>query len=232
MNSTRSRRIHRSAGARGGGIATEADDVATGGAELAESDVPMSGPAGRTTALVLLIAGLVGFAAAFVLAVEKFLLLTNPFYTPSCSVSAAVSCTSVMQSWQSAVFGFPNPLLGIAGFAVVAATGAMLLAGGRLASWYRIGLQVGVTAGLAFVGWLIGQSLFVIQALCPYCMIVWVATLTAFWYLTLDNLDQARHRLPATAVRTLDGARRTHSALLLVALLAVTGLVVIAALSF
>ena len=198
----------------------------------AEATSLAGGPAPRTVALVLLVTGVVGFGAAFVLAVEKFLLLTNPFYVPSCSVNAAVSCTSIMQSAQSAVFGFPNPLLGIAGFAVVATTGAVVLAGGRLAGWFRAGLQVGVVAGVIFVGWLISQSLFVIHALCPYCMIVWVATLTAFWYLTLDNLNRIHGRLPALATRAVDAVRRTHSAGLLLLLLAVAGLVVIAALAF
>ena len=73
----------------------------------------------RRLGLLLLVAGLVGFAAAFVLTVEKFLLLTNPFYVPSCSVNETVSCGPVMSSPQAELFGFPNPLLGIAGFAVV-----------------------------------------------------------------------------------------------------------------
>ena len=130
----------------------------------------------RTVAWVLLVAGLVGFAAAFVLAVEKYWLLTNPFYTPSCSINATMSCGPVMSSPQAAVFGFPNPYLGIAGFAVVAATGAMLLAGGRLAGWYTAGLQVGAVLGTVFVAWLMVQSLTVIHALCPYCMAAWAAT--------------------------------------------------------
>jgi len=140
------------------------------------ADLSVDGPArpsgGRGLAVLLLVGGLVGFAAAFVLAVEKFRVLTNPFYVPSCSVNATVDCGSVMTSPQAEVFGFPNPLLGIAGFAVVAATGAALLAGARLAGWYWAGLQAGVTAGVVFVHWLIGQSVLVIGALCPYCMVV------------------------------------------------------------
>lgn len=44
------------------------------------------------------------------------------------------------------LLGFPNPYLGIAGFAVVAVSGAMRLAGGRPALWYRV-------AGLAGSSW-------------------------------------------------------------------------------
>lgn len=178
-------------------------------APVAASVVPT-----RTVAGVLLVAGLVGFAAAFVLAVEKYWLLTNPFYTPSCSVNATISCGPIMGSDQAAVFGFPNPYLGIAGFAVVAATGAMLLNGGRLAGWYTIGLQAGAIAGTVFVGWLMTQSLFVIHALCPYCMAVWAATFATVWYVTLENLRCARDRLPARIAAVVDVAHRNHSALL------------------
>ncbi len=193
---------------------------------------PTGGPAARTVALVLLIAGLVGFTASFVLAAEKFALLVDPSFTPSCTINATVSCTSVMNSAQSAAFGFPNPLLGIAAFAALATTGAALLGGFRLPRWYRAGLQVGVLLGLVFVGWLISQSLFVIKALCPYCMVVWLVTLTACWYVTLDNLNQVRDRLPRGAARALDFGQRNHVAVLALALLVVAGLVVIVALGF
>jgi uncharacterized membrane protein len=38
------------------------------------------------------------------------------------------------------------------------------------------------------VHWLIVQSLYVIGALCPYCMVVWVCTVVIFWYVTLESL--------------------------------------------
>ena len=172
--------------------------------------------------VVLLVAGLVGFAAAFVLTVEKFLLLTNPFYVPSCSVNDVVSCGPVMSSPQAELFGFPNPLLGIAGFAVVAATGAALLGGARLVGWYWAGLQVGVSAAVVFVAWLMGQSLFVIGALCPYCMVVWAVTFTTSWYVTLRNL--AAHRQPRPD-GPLAFVLRYHSTLLVLGLAALAGLV-------
>lgn len=188
--------------------------------------------ASRTVGWVLLVAGLVGFAAAFVLAVEKYWLLTNPFYTPSCSINATVSCGPVMTSPQAAVFGFPNPYLGIAGFAVVAAIGAMLLAGGRLAGWYAVGLQLGAVAGTVFVGWLMVQSLTVIHALCPYCMAVWAATFATVWYVTLDNLGRVKDRLPARAAGAVEVAHRNHSAFLAGWLALVAVLVIIAAWRF
>ncbi|MDN5763647.1 MAG: vitamin K epoxide reductase family protein [Microlunatus sp.] len=202
--------------------------------DLSELDVTGTATvvATRTVAWVLLVAGLVGFAAAFVLAVEKYLLLTNPFYTPSCTINTAISCGPVMSSPQAAVFGFPNPYLGIAGFAVVAATGAMLLAGGRLAGWYTAGLQIGAVLGTVFVAWLMVQSLTVIHALCPYCMAAWAATFAIVWYVTITNLGRIRHRLPDTLDRAVGVAGRNHSAILAGWLLIVAVLVTVTAWQF
>lgn len=36
--------------------------------------------------------------------------------------------------------------------------------------------------------WLIYQSLYVIGALCPYCMAVWAVTIPIFWYTSTRNL--------------------------------------------
>ncbi|WP_442816071.1 vitamin K epoxide reductase family protein [Streptosporangium sp. NBC_01810] len=73
--------------------------------------------------------GALGLSAAFTLSVEKIALLKDPAYVPTCSINPILSCGSVMITPQAEVFGFPNPLLGIAGFAIVTTTGAGLLAG-------------------------------------------------------------------------------------------------------
>ena len=130
-------------------------------------------------AWVLLVCGSVGLSAAFVLLVEKFRLVADPAYVPSCSISPLLSCGSVMSTAQAAVFGFPNPVMGVAGFAALVTVAVTLLAGARLPSWYWIGLTVGTGLGTVFVHWLIFQSLYRIGALCPYCRVVWVVTVSA-----------------------------------------------------
>ncbi|MDE0776535.1 MAG: vitamin K epoxide reductase family protein, partial [Nocardioides sp.] len=131
---------------------------------------------------MLLLGGAAGFAAAFVLVVEKIALIADPDYVPSCSLNPVLSCGSIMETDQAELFGFPNPLIGVAAFAILMTTGAALLAGASLARWYWIALQVGAVLGLAFVGWLISQSLYVIGALCPYCMVVWAVVIPVFFY--------------------------------------------------
>ncbi|WP_427893437.1 vitamin K epoxide reductase family protein [Kribbella sp. GL6] len=144
-------------------------------------------------AWLLLVGGAAGLAAAMVLTVEKIQLLRDPTYVPSCSINPVLSCGSVMSTPQAEAFGFPNPLLGIAGFAILTTVGAALLAGAVLARWFWIGLQIGVTFGAVFVHWLIFQSLYRIGALCPYCLVVWAVTIPIFWYVTQYNLRKAKY---------------------------------------
>ena len=153
---------------------------------------PAGGPEGptpdRSLGGVLLAGGLVGVIAAVVLLMEKIALAGDPNYVPSCSIDPVLSCGSIMRTAQAAAFGFPNPVMGVASFPVVAAAGALVLSGVRLPRWFWLALQFGVTVGLAFVAWLIVQSLAVIGALCPYCMVVWTVTIAIAWFTTAYNL--------------------------------------------
>jgi uncharacterized membrane protein len=144
-------------------------------------------PTHRSIAWQLVVLGAVAFAASFDLAVERIQLLIDPSYVPSCSLSPVLSCGSVMVTEQAAVFGFPNPLIGVAAFPVVIATGAAMLAGARMRRWYWQGMQVGVVFGVVAIHWLAFQSLYRIEALCPYCMVVWAAMLPLFVSVTAYN---------------------------------------------
>ncbi|WP_116201814.1 vitamin K epoxide reductase family protein [Amycolatopsis circi] len=165
----------------------------------------MNRTASRGLAWLYLVGGALGLAAAVTLTLEKLARLTDPSYVPSCSINPVLSCGSVMDSAQAAVFGFPNPLLGVAAFPVVVTIGVALLTGYDPPRWVWSGLQIGTLLGTGFVHWLIGQSLYRIHALCPYCMVVWVVTIALFWYTTLHNLAGTR----------IGGAlRRVHSGVL------------------
>lgn len=185
-----------------------------------ERSTHLSGSNGREApsehglAWLLLVGGLLGLAASFVLAVEKYALLTDPSYVPTCSLNPVLSCGSIMASPQAEAFGFPNPLIGVAGFAVAASTGAALLAGARVAGWFWAGLQLGVTLAVIFVQWLIFSSLYRIGALCPYCMVVWAVTIPLFWYVTVRNATAIAGRLPTWLTRAVAVARAHHGVVL------------------
>lgn len=175
---------------------------------------PSAGFVSRWIGAILTVAGLVGTLAAFVLILDRIALLTDPAYVPSCSINPLLSCGPVMASAQAELLGFPNPLLGLVAFPVLATTGIIVVAGAELPRWYWLGLQAGTTAGAVFVHWLIFQSLYRIGALCPYCMAVWAVTITAFWYTTLHNLTHRRFGLPRA--RPLGVAlARYHSSVLI-----------------
>ncbi|MFB7665489.1 vitamin K epoxide reductase family protein [Kitasatospora sp. NPDC056138] len=143
---------------------------------------------GRRTAWLLVVTGAVGLAASIELTLDKIRLLQNPSYVPSCNINPIISCGSVMRSSQASVFGFPNSLIGLVAFGVVIAIGAGLLAGATYRRWFWLGLQAGVVFGIGFVTWLMTQTLYSINALCPYCIVTWSAMIPLFWYTTLHNL--------------------------------------------
>ncbi|MFB7183423.1 vitamin K epoxide reductase family protein [Streptomyces sp. NPDC056257] len=148
-----------------------------------ERDTPSKG-----LAWLLALTGAAGLLASWVITLDKFLLLEDPDFKPACSLNPVVSCGSVMQSEQAAAFGFPNPMLGLVGYAVVVCVGAGLLAGARYRGWFWLGLNAGTLFGVGFCTWLMVQSLYEINALCLWCCLAWVATLLMFWAVTAHNV--------------------------------------------
>ncbi|WP_426365828.1 vitamin K epoxide reductase family protein [Streptomyces sp. E-08] len=164
------------------------------------------GPIGASRALarLLLVTGAAGVLAGWVITIDKFLLLEDPAFQPGCSLNPVVSCGNIMKSEQAAVFGFPNPMLGLVTYAVVVAVGAGLLAGARYRAWFWLGLNAGMLFGVGFCTWLMYQSLYEINALCLWCCLAWVATILMFWYVTAHNVRE--RVLPAPAgLRTFLG---------------------------
>lgn len=198
-----------------GHAATQQDESAAA-AESSGRRGP-DGPA-RLMGWLLLVGGLVGLIGAAVLSVERVLLLENPDYTPSCSLNPVVSCGQVMESWQGEVFGFPNPFLGVGTFPVVMTIGVMLLAGARLPRWMWVAFWGGTAFGAAFVTWLFVQSVYLISALCPYCMVVWVAMIPIFVYTTSHVLSEGHVPVPAGLSRTIRENRGLITAVWLLAL--------------
>lgn len=141
-------------------------------------------------AIFLIVVGVLGWWAAFALTLDKFALLENPDADLDCNFSKFVQCGANLASWQGAVFGFPNPLIGLGGFVAPIAVGVGLLAGARYSRWFWIAFNVGVAGALTFVIWLIGQSIFVLGTLCPWCMLVWSVTIPLFFVVTLRNLRE------------------------------------------
>ncbi|MBB4983857.1 MULTISPECIES: vitamin K epoxide reductase family protein [Streptomyces] len=167
---------------------------------------PAAAPADRTAgatrgfAWLLVITGALGVLASFVITLDEYLLLENPAFAPSCDLGPVLSCTEVMRGEQASVFGFPNPMLGLAAYAVVVAIGAGSLAGARHHRWFWLGLQFGTLLGAGFCMWLTTRALYEIGALCLWCCLAWAATIVLFWYTTVHNLRHGVLRAPGYVV--------------------------------
>ena len=146
----------------------------------------------RQTAWILVVSGLIGLVAAIELIIQKISVLSDPDFVPNCDINPVLSCGSVINTEQASLFGFPNPVLGVIGFTIVIMFGALLFAGVELPRSMWLGLNLGALAGMVFVIWLVSQSLYVIGALCPWCMVVWAVTIPIFWQVTTDNLAAGR----------------------------------------
>ncbi len=136
-----------------------------------------------TTSLAwtLIIGGVIGWIGALALTIERLHVASNPDAVLSCDISPFISCKSVMLTEQAALLGFPNSLIGLAAFFAPVLIGAAILAGASFAKWFWQLFTLGMAAGFVFVIWLFTQSLFVIGALCPYCMVAWSGMIPMFW---------------------------------------------------
>lgn len=124
------------------------------------------------------------------LSVEKIEKLTNPDTGLSCDFSVLVQCSANLDSAQGSAFGVPNPFLGLVGFALVVCVGVAVWAVPHFARWFWMLFNIGVAGAFGFVVWLIGQSLYVLGTLCPWCLVVWLTTLPLFFFVTARNLRE------------------------------------------
>lgn len=138
----------------------------------------------------ILIFSIFGLISAFVLTVEKFVLLENPDAQLSCSFNLVLNCAQVMTTPQASVFGFPNSLIGLMGYSVLITVAVAALSGVRFGKKFMFAAQIGVTLGLIFAYWLFFQSVYVIQILCPWCLVVTFSTTLIFEALLRYNLRE------------------------------------------
>ena len=146
----------------------------------------------RGLGLLLAIGGAIGLLSAAILIIDKVTFLQNEAdgvsTALSCDLNAFVSCGGVINTDEASVFGFPNPLMGVTGFAIVMTLGVLMVARVRLPAFIWLGLQAGAVFGIGFVTWLQSQSIYDIQKLCPWCMVVWTVMIPIFVWLTARNL--------------------------------------------
>lgn len=175
---------------------------------------------------LLIVAGVLGLFASFTLTMEKFALLENPNHQLSCDINPIVACGSVIATPQASAFSFPNPFIGLAAFAALIIVGVTLLTGVKIDKrWYWRTFLAGTLFGVMFVHWLAFQSIYRIEALCPYCMVVWVVTISTFWYSLVWMLRQGYVSLPKGWGKMNDFIQRNHLGILISWFLVIIGLI-------
>ncbi|WP_396656808.1 vitamin K epoxide reductase family protein [Microbacterium sp.] len=181
----------------------------------------------RPTALAvwLIIAGAIGWWAAFQLTLEKIQVLADPDHSAACDFSVLVQCTANLNSWQGSVFGFPNPLIGLACWVAPIVVGCAILAGARFARWFWWLFELGMLFAFVFVCWLIAQSIFSLGTLCPWCMVTWAVTIPSFYAVTLHLLRTGILPAPASVRR---GAARLMAWVPLMAIVSYAVIVLLA----
>ncbi len=163
-----------------------------------------------------LVWSLLSLTASFVLSVDAIKLAANPDAELGCNINSVISCGTVGGSWQSSLFGFPNAFLGLIAEPVVITIAVAGLGGVRFPRWFMLSAQAVYSLGLVLAYWLFYQAMFVIGALCPWCLLITVATTLVFFEMTRINIRDNNLFLPRRLQESLTSAVRAHLDLLLV----------------
>jgi len=144
----------------------------------------------------MLVGALLSLLAAFVLSVEAIQLAKNPNASLSCSVNVVLNCATVAKHPTSELFGFPNSFLGMIAEPVVITVAIAGLAGIAFPRRFMFAAQIGYTLGLIFAIYLFFTSMFVIGALCPWCLLVTASTIFVWFSITRYNIRENNLYLP------------------------------------
>lgn len=144
----------------------------------------------------MLVGSALSLLAAFVLSVEAVQLAKNPNASLSCSVNVIVNCATVAKHPTANMFGFPNSFLGLITEPIVITVAIAGLSGIKFPRKFMFTAQVFYTLGFMFALYLLSISLFVIGALCPWCLLVTLTTTLVFFAMTRYNVREGNLYLP------------------------------------
>lgn len=151
----------------------------------------------------MLVGAILSLIASFVLSVEALELAKNPDAELSCSVNIVLNCATVALHPSAEMLGFPNSFFGMIAEPVVITVAIAGLAGIRFPRRFMLAAQIGYSIGLIYALVLFGISFFVIQALCPWCLLVTLTTLMVWFALTRYNIRENNLYLPKKPQKAL-----------------------------
>lgn len=164
----------------------------------------------------MLFSSLLSLVASFVLSVDAIELARNADAALSCNINEVISCGKVGVTWQANLLGFPNAFLGLVAEPVVITIAVASLGKVRFPRWFMLAAQVVYTIGLVFAYWLFYQSMFHINALCPWCLLVTLSTTLVFTSLTHVNIRENNLYLPERVNDALKAGLRMGLDLLII----------------
>ena len=153
----------------------------------------------------MLVGAICGLIAAFVLSVDAVTLAGNPDAKLSCSVNAVLNCATVNKHPTAHMFGFPNSFLGLIAEPIVITVAIAGLAGVKFPRLFMFFAQIGYSLGFVFAYVLFYISFFIIQALCPWCLLVTLTTTLVWFAITRYNIREDNLYLPRGLQKRLHG---------------------------
>lgn len=170
----------------------------------------------------MLVFATLSLIASFVLSYDAILLAADPGADLACSINPFLDCAKVGLTWQAKVFGFPNAFLGMISEPVVMTIAVAALAGTRFPRWFMFTANAVYLLGVIFAYWLLFQSTFVINALCPWCILITLSTTFVFVSMTHWNiLENNLYLSPAAHKKAVAFARGGWITIAVVAWLAI-----------
>lgn len=151
----------------------------------------------------MLVGSILSLIASFVLSQEAVELAKNPNAALSCSISLVLNCATVGLHPSAHMFGFPNSFLGLMAEPIVITVAIAGLSGIKFPRRFMFAAQIGYTLGLIFALLLFYISFFIIQALCPWCLLVTLTTTLVWFAITRFNIRENNLYLPKSLQRTL-----------------------------
>ncbi|WP_051215467.1 vitamin K epoxide reductase family protein [Granulicoccus phenolivorans] len=157
----------------------------------------------RVIYITMLISALLSLTASLVLSIDAIQLAADPNAGFACDINSVISCGTVARSWQAQLLGFPNSYLGLMAEPVVITIAVAALGGVKFPRWFMLAAQAVYTIGLVFAYWLFFQSYLVINALCPWCLLVTLSTTLVWTSLMHVNIRDNNLYLPQRVHRGL-----------------------------
>ena len=144
----------------------------------------------------MLVGGIAGLLASFELSIQSLILAANPEASLSCSINAVINCASVALHPSAELLGFPNSFIGLITMPVVITIAVAVLMGTKFPKLFMFLAQIGYTLGLIFAYALLYVSIFIIQVICPWCFLLYIAMTVIFFALLRYNIREDNLYLP------------------------------------